>query len=239
MAHGLHLQVKPWLTRLRFPIYEIWHQATRSDAAATAFMMILLVAALAAISAQQQTASRLTWSLARDDAIIGSKFIRKIHPTLGVPLWALLFNNVVVFIIGCIYLGSSTAFNAFIGTALILQQLSYAFPAALLMYRRRAPIVMSTSRQKRSFRLAGPFGWIANTFTVVFAVIVLVFYNFPVVLPATGSNMSKVIPFPHKLQTGVMLITASCRLYIRCAWRDGSIQCDQLVLICEEIIQQP
>lgn len=171
-----------------FPIYEIWHQATRSGAAATAFVAILLVAAFAALSAIQQTASRLTWSFARDNAFIGSKFVRRIHPVLGIPVWGLIFNNIIVFIIGCIYLGSSTAFNAFIGTGLILQQLSYAFPAALLLYRRRAAIVLPSTR---AFRLIGPIGWIANILTVVFAIIVLIFYNFPVILPVTGSNMSE------------------------------------------------
>ncbi|PTB42508.1 hypothetical protein M441DRAFT_68032 [Trichoderma asperellum CBS 433.97] len=170
-----------------FPIYEIWHQATRSGTAATVFMAILLVAAFVALSAIQQTASRLTWSFARDNALIGSKFVCRIHPELGVPIWGLLVNNAVVFIIGCIYLGSSTAFNAFIGTGLILQQLSYAFPAALLLYRRRAVNVLP---RKRLFKLYGPLGWIANILTVIFAITVLVFYNFPVILPVTGSNMN-------------------------------------------------
>jgi choline transport protein len=150
----------------------------------------LLVAAFAALSAVQQTASRLTWSFARDNALIGSRFVRRVHPELGIPVWALLVNNAVVFIIGCIYLGSSTAFNAFIGTGLILQQLSYAIPAALLLYRRRADAVLPRTRP---FRLFGPFGWIANILTVVFAITVLVFYNFPVILPVTGSNMSESI----------------------------------------------
>ncbi len=97
-------------------------------------------------------------------------------------------KNLIVFFIGCIYLGSSTAFNAFIGTGLILQQLSYAFPAALLIYRRRMAILLPNTR---SFKLCGPFGWTANILTVLFAITILIFYNFPVILPATASNMSR------------------------------------------------
>ena len=106
-------------------------------------------------------------------------------------MWAIVFNAGVVFIIGCIYLGSSTAFNAFIGTGLILQHVSYAFPALLLLYRGRAGSWLPESRK---FRLPGAIGWTANLTTVGLAVLVLVFYNFPTVMPVTGSNMSK-FPF--------------------------------------------
>ena len=54
-----------------------------------------------------QTSSRLTWSFARDDALLFSQHLKKMDPKLGVPLWALLFNAFWLFIIGCIYLASS------------------------------------------------------------------------------------------------------------------------------------
>lgn len=152
-------------------------------------MAILLTAATVALIAVQQTASRLTWSFARDDAISGSKrFLGHIHSTLEVPVWALVANNSIVFIIGCIYLGSSTAFNAFIGTGLVLQQVTYAIPAALLMYRGRSSRFLPVNRP---FKLIWPLGWMVNFFTVAFAIIVVIFYNFPVILPVGASNMSK------------------------------------------------
>ena len=172
----------------RVPAYEIWYQASKSKAAATTFMAILLTAATVALIAVQQTASRLTWSFARDNALLGSKFMGTIHPSLGVPVWALLANALVVFIIGCIFLGSSTAFNAFIGTSLILQQVTYAIPAALLMYRKRSHSFLPIDRP---FKLYSPIGWLVNIVTVVFAIIVVIFYNFPVILPVVGSNMSE------------------------------------------------
>jgi hypothetical protein len=43
---------------------------------------------------------------------------------------------------------------------------------------------------KRPFKLPGLLGWSANFLTVAFALIVVVFYTFPVVLPVSGSNMS-------------------------------------------------
>jgi choline transport protein len=166
----------------------MWYQATRSGTAATVFVVLLCCAAVFALIGAQQTASRLTWSLARDRAIIGSQWLSKIHPALEVPMWSLIFNFVVMFIIGCIYLGSSSAFNAFIGSGLVLQHISYAFPAALLMYRMRSDEWLPASR---SFRLPSWAGWTANAITVGFALLVLIFYDFPSVVPVTGSNMSK------------------------------------------------
>jgi choline transport protein len=149
--------------------------------------MILVACGFFAMIGCQQTASRLTWSFARDNAVVGSHWLGQIHPRYGVPVWALVTNSSVVFIIGCIYLGSTTAFNAMISTCLSLQQISYAMPTALVMYRRRSTKFLPSSR---SFKL-GPFGWVANAFTVIMAFIAIIFYNFPTVMPVTGSNMSK------------------------------------------------
>lgn len=170
------------------PIYEIWFQATRSEIAATFFITLLLLAVVFALNATHQTASRLTWSFARDEALFGSKWLSKIDAKQEVPVAALIFNFCIMFIIGCLYLASTSAFNAFIGTGLILQHVTYAFPAALLMMRGRAEVWLP---QSRSFKMPSVVGWTANATTVVLAIFVLVFYNFPIVLPVTSSNMSE------------------------------------------------
>ena len=40
------------------------------------------------------TASRLTWSFARDDALIWSTFVKKIDPKQQIPVNALAYNAV-------------------------------------------------------------------------------------------------------------------------------------------------
>ena len=177
---------------LSVPVYEIWRQATRSDIAATIFLFLLLLAAVFALNATHQTASRLTWSFARDDAIFGSRWLGKINDKQQVPIAALIFNFAIMFIIGCIYLGSTSAFNAFIGTGLILQHVTYAFPAALLMMRKRSPKWLPGSR---SFKVPAFVGWAANLTTVGFAMLVLIFYDFPTVIPVTGTSMSEFRPY--------------------------------------------
>ncbi|EWY81964.1 hypothetical protein FOYG_16169 [Fusarium oxysporum NRRL 32931] len=168
------------------PIYEIWFQASRSEAAATTFVVLLLFIACFALNACMEVSSRLTWSFARDSALLGSKSLSQIHPRLQVPVWALIANSAVIFIIGCVYLASTTAFNAFIGSGLLLQQCSFAFPAALLLWNKRSDAVLPKTRSTN----LGVFGWICDIVTVLFALLCTVMYCFPVSLPVTAGNMN-------------------------------------------------
>lgn len=217
------------------PILEIWSQATGSSAAATVFVVTLSVCGCFACAAALQTASRLTWSFARDDAIIFSSFLSKIHPRFGVPVNALLVNSALVFVLGCVFLGSSTAFNALVATGLILQQVSFAFPAALaLWHRSRGAAAFERILPRRKFRLPGPVGIIANVLTIVLGLVALVFYDFPVVMPVTASNMSEFI-FLILNQPGLIRLH---RLRVRGDWRHGAVRRRQLVWVCEQEIQR-
>lgn len=174
-----------------FPALEIWYQATSSPAVATFFLVTLNVINLFAISGAIQTASRLTWSFGRDDAVVFAPFLSRIHPRWGVPVWSLIVNSACVFVLGCVYLGSSTAFNALVSTGIILQQLSFAFPAALMLYRRAKGTLEEVMPQaKIGFKLRFGVGPVANVLTIVMALLALVFYDLPVVLPVTVGNMN-------------------------------------------------
>ncbi|KPM37120.1 hypothetical protein AK830_g9451 [Neonectria ditissima] len=160
--------------------------AAPSKGAAVTFTSILVVCGCFAIIGCHQTASRLTYAFARDNAIVLSPKLATMSDRYGVPIYALLANGVVVAVIGFVYLGSTSAFNAMVATGLILLQVSFAFPAALLLWRKRSVRFLP---KNRPFRL-GPFGWVANFLTIVFAVVALIFYSLPTVLPVTSSNMN-------------------------------------------------
>ncbi|KAK6207120.1 hypothetical protein LQW54_007437 [Pestalotiopsis sp. IQ-011] len=177
-------------TTTGIPIYELWYQATSSRIAATFFLCLLLLAVIFALNGAHQTASRLTWSFARDSACWGDFLIRRMHPDLEVPVYALLANFGIMFVVGCVYLGSTSAFNAIIGTGLTLQHITYAVPAVLVVYRRRSEKILPRSR---SFAVPDVLGYVANVVTVITAVLALVFYNFPTTLASTGENMSECI----------------------------------------------
>lgn len=180
-----------WLTEYcSVPIYELWRQATNSDAAATVFLVVLLTINLFVVNAVQQTSSHLIWAFGRDNGLVLSKQLAQMHHGLEVPVWSLLANAVVIFICGCIYLASTAAFNALINTTIILQMISFAMPCFLLMCRGRSENFLAKNRW---FRLPGWLGWTCNATVVVFAIIEVVFFDLPTSIPTTGSSMSKLL----------------------------------------------
>lgn len=92
----------------RYPIYELWLQAIRSDTGTTVLFVATMLSGCIGLIAMQQTSSRLTWSFARDNALVYSSRLSKVHAKLHVPVEALLVNAVVVLLIGCLYLASTT-----------------------------------------------------------------------------------------------------------------------------------
>lgn len=100
--------------------------------------------------------SRCIWAFARDGGIPGSGWWRRIDKRLSVPLNANALGIVVELGLGAIYFGSSAAFHAFAGAAVIFLTTSYACPIAVsLIFRRRRDI------QKGTFNF-GIVGFIAN-----------------------------------------------------------------------------
>lgn len=163
-------------------------QATSSVPAATTFLVALFVILIFVTNAMQQTASHLIWALGRDDALIFSARLSHVHPVLDVPVWGLIANACCVFVTGCLYLASTTAFNALINSSIILQMVSFAIPASLLMFRRRDESVLPKSR---AFAVPNRLGWLCNSIVVLFTIVEVVFFNFPTFSPVSGSSMSE------------------------------------------------
>ena len=115
-----------------------------------------LVCLLFATISIMTTSSRMTYAFARDGGLPASKWLAKVHPTLELPLNALYLTTVLVVIFGCIFLGSSSAFNAIISVSVVALGVSYGMPVAINCLRGRRML------PSRAFVLPGPFGWIAN-----------------------------------------------------------------------------
>ncbi|KAK1249276.1 hypothetical protein MKX07_002792 [Trichoderma sp. CBMAI-0711] len=170
------------------PIYKLWRITSKSDTAATVFLVIVIVIFTFILIAIQQTTSRLLWAMARDQGLIYSTRFAKLSLRLGdIPVAALLLDAGLIALCGCISLGSTAAFNALVGVFSMMQMTSFAIPAALLMYRKRSKKVLP---RKRAFKVPEAMGWACNIGTVVAAVIETVFFTFPTILPVTGSNMN-------------------------------------------------
>ncbi|KAH7169458.1 amino acid/polyamine transporter I [Fusarium sp. MPI-SDFR-AT-0072] len=167
--------------------FEINRQVMRSDVAASVFLLLGIVMTLFILNAVIQTSSRITWALARDDALVFSKYFQQIHPSLGVPVRALLLNWSILAICGCVFLGSSIAFNALLGSAVVLQQLSFVIPTALLLYQRRSETYLP---KDRAFRLPSVLGWVVNVWVVGLATVLSTFFLLPPFLPVTAGTMN-------------------------------------------------
>lgn len=111
----------------------------------------------------------------RDGGLPASRFFATVHPTLQLPLNALILTVVVVIIFGCIFLGSTSAFNAIISAAVVALDLSYAMPILVncLQGRRALP--------ERKWKMPNAIGWAAD----------MVIHNFFSRLPDAHANRSR------------------------------------------------
>ncbi|KAI7347160.1 hypothetical protein KC320_g7424 [Hortaea werneckii] len=124
------------------------------------------------------------WAFSRDGALPFSEFWSKIHPSKRIPFNAQLAVYGIVGALGCLYLGSSTAFNSLMGTAVTVNNSAYMVPILtnLLTGRR--------NMHKGSFFMSGWKGFAVNTIAVCWLSFAIVFFSFPYYKPVTAQNMN-------------------------------------------------
>lgn len=167
------------------PLLQIFYNATSSRAGAICLLMFPLGCLLFAATSIMTTSSRMIYAFARDGGLPFSRFFAKVHGSLGVPLNGLILTTVFVIIFGCIFLGSSAAFNAIVSASVVALTVSYGMPIAVnvMQGRRKLP-------ENRPFKLPSILGWCANIIGLIYVIITTVLFLFPPVLPVTGSNMN-------------------------------------------------
>jgi amino acid transporter len=141
---------------------------------------ILMFAGIGALTA----ASRCTYAFARDGAIPGYKLWSRVNRRLDMPLWALFLSTAVDCLLGCIYFGSSAAFNSFTGVATICLSTSYGVPVLVSLVRRREAVKNS------AYPLGKRLGPIVNVICVVWICFAVVIFCMPVSLPVDPSSMN-------------------------------------------------
>ncbi|KAF2740743.1 GABA permease gaba [Polyplosphaeria fusca] len=166
------------------PLLQILYNATQNRAGAVCLLMFPLICLLFATTSIMTTSSRMTYAFARDGGLPRSTFFAKVHRTLGLPLNALCLTTVLVVIFGCIFLGSSSAFNAIISASVVALGISYAIPIAINCLRGRKML------PDRAFVLPQAFAWFANILGIIYVIITSVLFVFPPELPVTASNMN-------------------------------------------------
>lgn len=107
------------------------------------------------------------------------------HARLEVPFNALLLSACSAVILGCIFLGSDSAFNAITSAAVVALGVSYAAPVTinLIQGKRMLP-------ETRLFKLPDWFAWVANIVGIVYVLVTTVLFLFPPTTEVTGNSMN-------------------------------------------------
>lgn len=128
--------------------------------------------------------SRIVWSLSRDKGFpLHSRMSRLAPAPFHTPAYAICWGGCWISLLGCLYLGSTVAFNSFIGAGIVLQYITYSIPAALLLFKGRGNFPHGSFWWPR-------FGPIANIVVISWTLLITVFYSFPLFLPVEAASMN-------------------------------------------------
>lgn len=169
-----------------FPFMQLFLNATQNKAGATVLILPVSLIAVAANAAGCTSTSRTYWALARDNGTPFSGYFSHVHSFLQVPVRAVVALTVVEMLLGLIYLGNSTAFNAILSMAILGMYTSYIIPIAYMVIYGRSKL---SSSHYGPFRL-GKWGIWTNLVAICFLVVSIVFSTFPSVRPVTAQNMN-------------------------------------------------
>lgn len=171
-------------TSTGLPLAELFRQVTKSAGGAFGLTFILFVALGPCVVSSQLSTSRVLWAFARDGAMPWSNTWAKVSRKWNVPFNAQLLVTGVVAALGCLYLGSSTAFNSMLGAAVTVNNIAYLFPIGTNLLTGRKHMF------KGAFHMGGWTGWFINGVTVSWLIFAIVFFSFPYSMPVTVQSMN-------------------------------------------------
>ncbi|KAI0423660.1 amino acid/polyamine transporter I [Xylaria sp. FL1042] len=169
---------------------------------ATAMTIVIIVIIWRAVIGFSATASRMTWSFARDRGLPFHWIIRKVL-------------TVIPCLLNLIYIGSSTASNDVISMSVSGLYASYLLPCSFLLWRRVTGQIKPHRAREEAvlewgpWRVPGLLGVLNNTFACIFCVWVLFWDFWPPSTPANAENMNYSV-----LVTGSVTIFAVARYFL-------------------------
>jgi choline transport protein len=193
-----------------FPLAQIYAQATSSRGGTIGLLLVIFFPIYCTCIGTYITAGRSLWTLARDKAVPFSGSLGAISPRFKNPFTATLFCGVFSTVLGAIYVGSTTAFNAFVGSFIVLSTLSYLAAILPFMFTRRfsraseAPGPYNNGMRPGVYKMGNRIGYCVNAISCAYIVVFVVIYCFPYSLPVTPANMNY-----SCLITGAMSIFAA------------------------------
>lgn len=170
-------------TNTGLPLAELFRQVTQSAGGAFGLTFILFVALGPCVISSQLSTSRVLWAFARDSAMPFSSVWARVSKRFGIPFNAQLLVAAANAALGCIYLGSSTAFNSMLGAAVTINNVAYLIPISTNMLTGRV------NMHKGVFHM-GKWGWLVNGVAVAWLLFAIIFFSFPYSMPVTVQSMN-------------------------------------------------
>ncbi|KAF9768003.1 hypothetical protein IL306_014759 [Fusarium sp. DS 682] len=154
---------------------------TRSKPLSLALLIMVLIVILFCSISITTTASRCTWALSRDGMLPFSPIWSS--TLFNQPIYALALVTVIEICLGCVNLGSTSAFTAFVSVGVVALACAYLIPIAISLAFGRSEVA------KAKWHL-GPVGTVANAVSVCWILFQLVLFSMPSALPVTAETMN-------------------------------------------------
>lgn len=129
------------------PIVQIYYQATGNKSLSAFMQSSCIITGIVCGLSSSTWQNRTLWSVPRIHLHLCHGEVRKsklkvldklstISSPHGIPLYAHVISHFFVLIIGCIFMGSNTAFSAIISACISILYSPYAVPCAILVFLR-------------------------------------------------------------------------------------------------------
>ncbi|KAJ5752513.1 hypothetical protein N7520_009430 [Penicillium odoratum] len=119
-----------------FPFIQLFYNSTNSYAGASVMTALIMVLTMACSIGITATASRMTWSFARDQGFPFSYYLKKVNKRTQIPIVSVSVVCGLACALTLIYIGSTTAFNDVISLTVTGFYCTYFLPSAFLLYHR-------------------------------------------------------------------------------------------------------
>ncbi|KAK3070644.1 hypothetical protein LTR53_010097 [Teratosphaeriaceae sp. CCFEE 6253] len=167
------------------PLIAIFQNATGSVSGALGLTALITVIALVSLWFLMAQSSRVVFSFARDGGLPFSSIIARVHPTLHVPIYAILLVLVINIGLMSIYFGTVTGFNTVLAISTEAFYLSYIMPLIARIWQHVAG--------RHDIDSAYPLGRLGLPFNIIgliYLLFAVITFNFPSVSPVTAETMN-------------------------------------------------
>lgn len=175
-----------------FPFMQLFQKTTKSVAGGTILSLIVSLVAVAANAAGLTSTSRTAWAFARDKAIPFDAYFAHVSTGQQIPVRMVVLVSILQALLGLLYLGSTTAFNAVLSMSILGMYASYLLPIIFMLVQRCCRRAHPGNILPRGgvFRLGRLGGFITNITSVLWLVFAMIFSTFPSYEPVDRQNMN-------------------------------------------------